>query len=182
MRSMRMVLASVYIILIILILLTHCSDRSNTVEPAESVEPTESVEPVGPSELADSSEVRRIEEIGGTGDLKITLLWNFHSDIDLHVQEPDGYEISYKNKTSPSGGKLDTDNRSGGRGSAENIYWEAPPTGQYKIWLEYYASSQTSPVGGTCEVYVKRKGRPTLKYTVELTTVKQKKNIATIDI
>ena len=81
------------------------------------------------------------------GDLKITLLWDFEGDIDLHVIEPNGNEIFWDNKVDRStGGTLDVDNRRGGHASAENIYWEQPPKGQYKVYLHYFDKSSSSGV------------------------------------
>ena len=173
MRSMRIVLASVYIILIILILLTHCGDKSHPVEPVDHEEQ---------AVHADAEEEDRIAEIGGSGDMKVTLLWDFYGDIDLHVEEPGGDHIFYRNTRSSNGGMLDRDNTAGGRGSAENIYWVNPPAGQYKVWIEYFACQSNHTTGGPCEVYVKLKGQPAKKFVVELSREKQAKNVTVINL
>lgn len=61
-------LAGAFILLIALLLLSTC--RHNRGEA-----------PVRP------------EDVGGDGDIKITLLWDFPGDLDLHVMQPNGEEI-----------------------------------------------------------------------------------------
>ena len=64
----------------------------------------------------------------GTGDVQVTLRWSGDSDLDLHVIDPDGFEISFSATTSPSGGQLDVDciPSSGCADSGqhvENVFW-----------------------------------------------------------
>ena len=42
--------------------------------------------------------VREAEAVGESGDLKVTLLWDFPGDIDLHVVQPNGRQIYYQHK------------------------------------------------------------------------------------
>lgn len=96
----------------------------------------------------------------GFGDLKVTLSWNFYADIDLYAYEPSDNWIYYKYKRSPSGGFLDVDNRNGGLGASENIYWEKPEEGNYYIYLDYYGASKLNNMkqSGICNVAVMYKG------------------------
>lgn len=81
-----------------------------------------------------------------TGDIQITLIWSSTADLDLHVVDPSGEEISYENPHSASGGKLANE----GNGSCalattspiENIFWAtgtAPP-GVYTIVVHYFGT------------------------------------------
>lgn len=79
----------------------------------------------------------------GTGDVKITLSFDRVHDLDLHVIEPNGEEISYLNDASATGGKLDLDTGAhceAGGAMSENIFWPpggAPP-GQYIVTVHNY--------------------------------------------
>ena len=97
----------------------------------------------------------------GTGNLKVTLSWNFYADIDVAVVEPNGYVINWTHKRSYyTGGFLDVDNRIGGYGSTENIYWENPVDGTYQVYLDYYGPSELNDLSqcGTCKVTIMYKG------------------------
>lgn len=81
-----------------------------------------------------------------TGDVQISLMWNNRNDLDLHVVDPGGEQISYLRRRSKSGGELDVDaNRAGGQLTeqpVENIYWraEGAPLGNYKVFVNHYAN------------------------------------------
>lgn len=80
----------------------------------------------------------------GTGALQISLSWYSSAavDLDLSVAEPGGETIAYNNKVSSAGGRLDRDNACSNYidGQSENIYWTAPPTGQYTIKVHLYSN------------------------------------------
>lgn len=89
----------------------------------------------------------------GSGDIQISVGWSDSSDVDLHVIDPSGEEISYSHKTSVSGGTLDLDGNAacsrntlpgGGSGfiSNENVVWPTGKAiaGQYKVVIDYYAA------------------------------------------
>ena len=97
----------------------------------------------------------------GYGDLKVTLSWDFYADIDLYAQEPNGTVIFFDNPYSSSGGFLDVDNRDGGRGSTENIYWKQPKDGVYRIGISYYGPSTYNYLSqsGVCKVTIMYRGR-----------------------
>lgn len=108
MKTLKNILILLYPVLIILLLLSNIKSCTNDTI-ADNIEPAE--------ERSDSSLVRRAERTGNIGDLKITLLWNFQGDIDLHVAQPNGNEIFFDNRRDIStGGYLDVDNRDGGPG------------------------------------------------------------------
>ena len=95
----------------------------------------------------------------GTGDVQVTLLWANDSDMDLHVIDPDGTEIYFSNRTSPSGGQLDVDDiPSSGDNSThvENIFWaaEGAPTGTYSVFVNHYSSHSGGANSYTLEVRV----------------------------
>jgi hypothetical protein len=79
--------------------------------------------------------------IYGDGDVQITLTWDNSADLDLYVTDPDGTEIYFGNKTSPSGGQLDIDDRDGY--GPENIFWESgdAPSGNYLVEVEHYGGN-----------------------------------------
>jgi hypothetical protein len=82
----------------------------------------------------------------GTGDVQVTLLWTGGADLDLHVRDPANAELSYQQKTSPSGGKLDVDQNATcpGQGDnathVENVFWPTggAPAGNYAAWVINY--------------------------------------------
>jgi len=61
-------------------------------------------------EAADSIK-ERVKRAGGdvTGDLRCSLSWYNHDDLDLHMTEPSGKHIYYGDKKSLTGGTLDVD-------------------------------------------------------------------------
>jgi hypothetical protein len=83
----------------------------------------------------------------GTGDIQVTLRWSGLNDLDLHVLEPGGEEISYQHTASLAGGRLDVDSNAGCNGHissepVENIFWPSgeAPSGHYIVSVTYYAN------------------------------------------
>jgi len=150
MKAMRVILVLVYVLLVLLLLLgllTTCFRSCNLPSLPE----------------------RDVRNIGGNGDVKVTLQWDFYADIDLHVTDPAGEEIDYTNNSSRSGGELDVDNMDGGSGAAENIFWESnPPRGEYNVDLVYYAEKSNTPKEGTCRVTVLLKDQEPKVYEVHM--------------
>lgn len=77
------------------------------------------------------------------GDVELTLNWENTNDLDLICVDPNGEEISFRNKKSSSGGILDVDmNVEEPRTSrpVEHIYWphNSAPKGTYHVYLYYY--------------------------------------------
>lgn len=80
---------------------------------------------------------------GQDTDVLVSLAWTDAVDLDLHVIDPTGGEVSWINPKSESGGVLDAD------GSAncfddglrsETIYWPTgtAPSGSYQVAVDYY--------------------------------------------
>jgi len=96
----------------------------------------------------------------GTGDVQATLRWSGDADLDLHVIDPEGFEISFWSALSPSGGLLDVDmvpecGTSGN--SVENVFWpdgESIP-GEYLAFVHNYG---TCPSSGTYELELRING------------------------
>ncbi len=198
MKKLKIILGSVYVVLIVLLLLLmlrKCQPTPSGEPPTRVdtvrvdsivvIHDTVVVEPPVDTTTVDTTAVREAEETGNSGALKVTLLWDFYADIDLHVVQPNGKEIYFKYpKDRSTGGQLDVDNRSGGEGAAENIYWSDPPSGEYKVSIVYYkeVSSifRTLPQTGTCTVVVMQEGREPRTYKVEMARRKEKKEITTV--
>lgn len=148
---LKAMLAGVFVLLLILLLMGKChscrGERSADVDVAD---------------------------IGGDGDIKITLLWDFMGDVDLHVDQPDGRELSFMDMdlSDSGGGVLDVDDREGGPRSAENAYWPNPAEGHYKVRVVYYRVDDADPRGGTVRVVVKVNGTQQ-EFDVNLTEERQ---------
>ncbi len=94
----------------------------------------------------------------GVGPITVTLAWQTHDDLDLHMITPDGSRIYYRNKTA-QGGTLDVDMNARESELAEdvaieNIYFPDPENGHYKIYLRDFRD-RTS--GSSTHWYVKVK-------------------------
>ena len=174
MRKLKFILVSVYVILIVLLLLF--------ARGCKRITPNLNPEPVTPVDTTNA--VEQAEEIGQTGDLKVTLLWNFYADIDLHIKTPGGEEIYYKNRNDSCGGELDVDNRSGGVDSAENIYWANPPRGEYQVSLVYYGKSEANgkAESGSCKVVVFQKNKEPMTFTIVMYNPGDRKNVCTVTV
>lgn len=177
MKTLKTVLFSTYALLAILLLINY---NTNKTEASTRSSDTLTEEPVDTADV-----VRTAEKVGNNGALKVTLLWNFEGDIDLHVKQPNNKEIYYDHKNDAStGGALDVDNQNGGNGSAENIYWARPPKCEYTIQLVYYQQSKSTGVvgSGICKVVVFQEGKAPQTYTTEMSEVKETKTIIKIKI
>lgn len=79
----------------------------------------------------------------GTGDVQISVNWTGASDVDLHVTDPGGAEVSFADTVVASGGRLDLDSNPGctlDNINNENVYWPAggAPHGTYQVVLDYF--------------------------------------------
>lgn len=136
-------------------------------------------------DVADSIK-ERVKQAGGnvTGDVLCRLAWFNYDDLDLHMIEPDGYEIYYGNRTMTSrcGGRLDVD-MNAGRGTTrepvENIFYANRTTmreGLYRLFVHNFNQRETVDVGfevefdylGTLHHFVHQ--RP-LRYNERVTVV-----------
>ena len=108
----------------------------------------------------DEVDARRTDAGGRTGELTVSLVWNTTDDLDLIVLEPGASVINHKNRRSASGGELDVDRNFGTieNSPIENIFWDAPPRGEYTIAVRLYErryTSQGRPIEATVQI---RKG------------------------
>jgi len=103
----------------------------------------------------------RVKAAGGKTDavLRVSLAWFNYDDLDLHAYEPNcGAHIYFGNRgaKSPIGrGALDVDMHVGkgtSRVPVENIVWETPQDGDYRIVVHNYCKRETSDIGFTLEV------------------------------
>jgi len=93
----------------------------------------------------------------GTGDVKVTLSFDRVHDLDLHVIEPDGEEISYTNDASATGGQLDLDSGShceASAANAENIFWPpgGAPAGEYIVTVQNFEQCTAGDIAFTVRV------------------------------
>ena len=109
-------------------------------------------------QVADSVK-ERVKAAGGKVDgfLRISLSWSNTDDLDLHVMEPDGYEIYYGNRGSVSrcGGSLDVDMNVSVpvRNAVENVcYAGVPADGIYEVVVNNFRQREFSDVGFEVEI------------------------------
>lgn len=162
MKALRIILILVYLLLIgALLLLSKCQKPEYDDEEEDEEE---------------EEDIRRADE-WGDGKLKVTLLWDFYGDLDLHVTEPSGFELGWiedeedgghLESESPSGGTLDHDDREGGPEAGENIFWENPPRGEYKIEVVYFSKRDEGPENPQVKVIVQKEGSRPKTFKVRL--------------
>ena len=109
----------------------------------------------------------------GTGELRISLSWDYVSDLDLHVRTPAGDEISFENR-SVGGGVLDVDDCVGAScldnsmTHVENIYFPMqPPVGVYQVWVNNFDGRR----GGPFEISVSGEASTTFTGTLPAAAV-----------
>jgi hypothetical protein len=102
----------------------------------------------------------RVKAQGGITDavMRVSLAWYNKDDLDLHVIEPNGFEIAFPNKgcRSKNSGMLDVDMNAYGPHSdtepVENVVWTRPMDGQYRVVVNNYNKRTTERQGFTIEV------------------------------
>ena len=108
------------------------------------------------------------------GDPQFTLIWDTDVDLDLHVIEPGGKEISWEERKGDQGGELDVDNTRGY--GPENIFWlvetkgpagdkvkgDGPP-GTYRWFVAYYGGFGGIAKPTQWQVRIKHAGRVTVQ-------------------
>jgi hypothetical protein len=88
----------------------------------------------------------------GTGDLQISVSWNVDNDLDLHVIDPNDFEIYYGDEESPEGGTLDLDSNAGcdpiDGVDNENVRWPTgtAPHGSYQVLIDNYQACTAAAV------------------------------------
>lgn len=109
-------------------------------------------------DVADSIK-ERVKQAGGnvTGDLRCSLSWFNHDDLDLHMVEPGREEIYYGHKRSLAG-ELDVDMNAGcgaTRVPVENISYETTRNmtdGVYSLYVHQFSRRETLDVGFAVEI------------------------------
>lgn len=111
-------------------------------------------------DVADSLK-ERVKRAGGnvTGDLCCRLAWHNYDDLDLHMKEPGGFEIYFRDKHSHhTGGQLDVD-MNAGRGTTrqpvENIFYgnrRKMREGIYELFVHQWAKREADDVGFEIEI------------------------------
>jgi hypothetical protein len=106
-------------------------------------------------EVTDSIK-EKVKAAGGVvdADLCCRLAWNNFDDLDLHMIEPNGNEIYFRDRESyTTGGMLDVDMNAGRgttRSPVENIFYKSKSKmkeGVYKLVVNQWASRETSDIG-----------------------------------
>ncbi len=86
----------------------------------------------------------------GTGELRVSLSWEYVSDLDLHVVTPSGAHIHFSNPRD-DGGELDVDDCVGSCVNpngvhVENIFFaQTPATGEYEVYVVNYDGRRAGP-------------------------------------
>lgn len=110
--------------------------------------------------VADSIK-EKVKAAGGKteGELRISLEWHNHDDLDLHVIELGRMEIYYANKRSElTGGELDVDMNAGTgttRQPVENVIYPSGSSmkeGMYRVLVHQFVRRETIDTGFTVEV------------------------------
>lgn len=103
----------------------------------------------------------RVKEAGGKvdGEVRVSLSWHNYDDLDLHVVEPSGNVIMFRNKmNSTTLGRLDVDMNAGGgqsRNAVENITWPTADRmgrGRYKVMVNNYFQRESIDSGYTVQI------------------------------
>lgn len=95
-----------------------------------------------------------------TGDVQLSLIWFNRNDLDLHCIDPSGFEISYSQRKSRTGGELDVDRNAGcvqpTDEPVENIFWPVggAPNGIYRVFVNFYSRCPPAPNQTTYKVNV----------------------------
>lgn len=111
-------------------------------------------------DAADSFIKQKVKAAGGnvSGELRCSLHWFNYDDLDIHVFEPNGNEIFFGKKSSPTSGTLDIDMNAGtgtSRDAVENIIWtnkDKMLEGKYKLVVNNYCFRETSDPGFETEI------------------------------
>ncbi len=87
--------------------------------------------------------LKRLEREGAeTGNIQVTLIWDNHNDLDLHVVTPGEERICFNKRRTACGGTLDVDMnaRPTSKEPLENlVWWKQPPIGRYTVLVHHYA-------------------------------------------
>lgn len=132
----------------------------------------------------------RGRNIGASGALKITLMWDDPTvDLDLHVVEPNDFEICYlggrdgQMHDPDTGGELDVDwqpSLSDSDNIGENAVWPTSPRGTYRASVVCFGPEGTGPID--CTVVVYQQNQPDQTYTLSLSGQGDVQEIPAIEV
>jgi uncharacterized protein YfaP (DUF2135 family) len=98
--------------------------------------------------------LQRLRDAGGRiGAVNAVLSWNTIDDLDIQAICPNGDKIYYSQKHK-CGGVLDVDRNAGAKTNTpvENIVWQTPAAGPYKVLVNAYSARQ--PVNFKVELLI----------------------------
>lgn len=103
----------------------------------------------------------RVLSMGGQYDdvdLRFSLLWNDHNDLDIHVTTPAGEHINYSDRSSVCGGELDVDCNASSpytSNAVENIRWESghAQPGTYEVLVHFFGIHASKSSNFKLEVF-----------------------------
>ena len=101
------------------------------------------------SEQEDVFAERLGREGAASGEVQVSLIWFNKNDLDLSVVCPSGERISFDNKISNCGGRLDIDMNETGNSEepVENVFWEKDaPKGRYRVFVEHFEKHDSTDV------------------------------------
>lgn len=120
-----------------------------------------------------------------SGSIQVTLAWQGGADMDLFVIDPMGEEISFKHKTSRSGGVMDRDARGDCTDGSivENVYWPQGtiPRGTYRVDVRYFSDCNRRLGPQPATVSIAYNGKVVGIYQITLQP-KQRATIATFTV
>ena len=98
----------------------------------------------------------------GTGDLQISVSWDVDNDVDLHVVDPNGFEVYWGDMTSAEGGMLDLDSNAAcdiDHIRNENVVWPVgkAPAGSYTVLVDNFENCASAAANYV--VTVQKKGQ-----------------------
>ncbi len=117
-------------------------EQSDTTDEPET---TTTAEPETTTTSEPESTTTQAVVVAG-GNVEATVSWTGDFDVDIHVREPDGFETSFEEPVSPSGGTLADDDQPQCAVETgthiERIAWPADgaPPGEYQVYIVYFAS------------------------------------------
>ena len=137
-----------------------------------------------PAPVPPADDVRRAAEHGAhTGKLQIILAWEDRNDLDLHVLCPDGGELSY-NSRQACGGELDVDAngdaRTAGASPVENVYFQEPGPGTYRVVVDPYAMRVA--VDSPFRITIRREGEPDRVITGTAHNGEHRQEVAQVEV
>lgn len=98
---------------------------------------------------------KRLEQYGGRyedNELRVSLMWEGRTDLDLHCESPTGQHIYYQRTSRKDyyGGYLDLDMNGLDKSSdkpVENMRWSSAPEGRYKFYVHNYSERANARQG-----------------------------------